>query len=81
MATKHDTISTFLGRVASGIEDLLKKAGLDGASASWTDDQPENSADDLLWWSCGLGIEPGGRVFAGAPRETWEELGRAYESA
>jgi flagellar motor switch protein FliN len=78
MANTHDAISTFLGRVAAGIEELLSKSGIEDASVSWMEDKLE-PAEGLLWWSCGVG-HSGGRIFAGAARETWEELGRIHET-
>jgi flagellar motor switch protein FliN len=81
MANMHESISSFLTRIAAGIEELLPQAGFEGASVSWVANKLEESAPGLLWWSCGVGVDPSGRIFAGAAREIWEELGRIHEAA
>jgi flagellar motor switch protein FliN len=81
MATMHESIASFIGRVASGIESLFPQAGFEGASVSWLADRLEESTEDLQWWSCRLGSDPSGRVFAGAAYATWEDLGRIHEAA
>jgi len=77
----HESISSFISRVAAGIEELLPQAGIAEASVAWQPDPLQESRPGLLWWSCIVGADPAARVFAGASRETWEELGRIHEAA
>ena len=77
----HESITTFVSRVAAGIEELLPQAGIAGATVAWQPDQLQESNPELLWWSCIVGADPAARIFAGASRETWEELGRIHEAA
>jgi flagellar motor switch protein FliN/FliY len=77
----HESVSSFVARISTGVEELLTQAGFEGASVSWMEDRREKWAEDLLWWSCGVGTGPVARIFAGADREAWEELGRVHETA
>jgi flagellar motor switch protein FliN len=81
MAAMHESIAGFIGRVTTGLEELLRQADHESASVTWAPDPQGQPAADYLWWSCCAGHDPAGRIFAGASHETWEELGRIHEAA
>jgi flagellar motor switch protein FliN len=80
MSDLHPAIAKFFDQLTAQIQESLASAQLDGTTISWTSANPESRAD-LMWWSCGISVDPGAFVMAGAPEETWITLGRAYETA
>jgi flagellar motor switch protein FliN/FliY len=63
-------VAGFLDAVASEYQRFLAPATI-----SWNRDQPDSEVSDLVWWSCALSIDPACRIYAGANREVWKEIG------
>jgi len=80
MADLHPAIASFFDQLTAHMQESLAGVQQEGTRISWTAAKPE-SHDDLIWWSCGISVDPAAFVFAGASEETWSTLGRAYETA
>lgn len=80
MSDMHPAIATFFDQLQNQVQDLLAGVHSDGSRVSWT----ATSGDldpNLVWWSCGVSIDPGAFVFAGALQESWTTLGGAFDAA
>lgn len=80
MADMHPAIASFFDQLTVQMQEFLAGVQPDGTTISWTAASPEPRAD-LIWWSCGISVDPAASVFAGAPEETWNALARAYDAA
>jgi flagellar motor switch protein FliN/FliY len=80
MSDLHPAIASFLDEITARIQESLASLPPEGITISWTASNPEARAD-LMWWSCGISVDPRAAILAGASEETWSTLGRAYETA
>jgi flagellar motor switch protein FliN/FliY len=80
MSDMHPAITTFFDQLSSQMQELLAGVHSDGTTVSWTA-SGRQLAGDLVWWSCGVSIDPGAFVFAGASQESWTTLGGAFDAA
>lgn len=78
MSDLHPAIVNFFDQLTAQIQESLASVQ-DGTTISWTAANTQSRAD-LMWWSCGISVDPRAFVLAGAPEETWSALGRAYEA-
>jgi len=76
MSEIHEAVASFLSALTSGLEELLSQAGPEQAKVSWTPRATATFRPDLLWWSCGVSVDPACTFLVGAPDETWSEMGR-----
>jgi flagellar motor switch protein FliN/FliY len=75
-----ESLARFFSALTAGLEELLSQAGSGPAKVSWIPRPASTFRPDLLWWSCGLSVDPACSLLAGAPDETWTELGRGSEA-
>jgi flagellar motor switch protein FliN/FliY len=71
--TINASVAGFLDALAGEFQRSLAPGAVSW-NVSWNRNQPE-SGPDLIWWSCALSIDPGCRIYAGANRELWKEIG------
>lgn len=75
MPRTNESIASFLDALAGELQRLLSPHQSGQVSVSWSGDQPDSDVADLVWWSCALSVDPACRIYAGAARETWKEIG------
>jgi len=80
MPDLHPAVATFFDELTAHMREALAGVHPDGTAVSWSGTTPESGAD-LTWWSCGISVDPAALAMAGAPAESWNALGRAYEAA
>ncbi len=80
MTQIQEPVASFLSSLTSGLEELLSQAGPEPAKVSWAPRTTVAFRPDLLWWSCGVSVDPACSFLVGAPDETWSELGRGSEA-
>ncbi len=80
MSDMHPAVAKFFDQLTTQMQDVLARVQPDGTTVSWTAANPE-SREDLTWWSCGISVDPGAFVFAGATQENWTTLGGAFDTA
>jgi flagellar motor switch protein FliN/FliY len=76
----NESIASFLDAMAVQFQRLLSQGRTEQASVSWNGDRPDSTGSDLdgsdlVWWSCALSVDPACRIYAGAERRTWMEIG------
>ncbi|MGD1090862.1 MAG: flagellar motor switch protein FliN [Bryobacteraceae bacterium] len=76
MTEIQESVASFLSALTSGLEELLSQAGPEPAKVSWAPRPTATFRPDLLWWSCGVSVDPACTFLVGAPDETWSEMGR-----
>jgi flagellar motor switch protein FliN/FliY len=79
MAEIHESVASFLSALATGLEELLSKPG-SPAKVTWIPRPAAAFRPDLLWWSCGLSVDPACSFLVGAPDETWAEIGSGNDA-
>jgi flagellar motor switch protein FliN len=77
MSQINESIGSFLDALAGELQRLLSSEQTEQVTVSWNRDQPDLESSDLVWWSCSLSVDPACRIYAGADRTTWKEIGGA----
>jgi flagellar motor switch protein FliN/FliY len=78
---KHQLISGLLDAFARAASQALCETGPEDIQVEWSlTPGPRDDAETWTWWSGGLSTHPGANLFIGAPKETWEKLGRGGSS-
>jgi flagellar motor switch protein FliN len=78
MSPINAAIAAFLDALAGELQRLLSLDRTEQATeVSWSQNQPDSDASDLVWWSCALSVDPGCRIYAGADQELWRGIGSA----
>jgi flagellar motor switch/type III secretory pathway protein FliN len=72
----NPSISRFLDALAAELQRSLAAGQPEQVAVSWDQDQREAEVSDLAWWSCALSVDPACRIYAGANRDAWREIGR-----
>jgi flagellar motor switch protein FliN/FliY len=71
------SIASFFDAIAGELQRLLSTDQSGQVAVSWNRNQPDAEVSDLLWWSCALSVDPACRIYAGAERDAWREIGGA----